>query len=169
MCIRDRNYIFFGLYYFVLIFAASAFEPLIERGTARLGIRRDGVCYQIFQRTKLLIIVFIGEMFFRAATLTAGMEMFGKIFTDFRGSQLIDGTLLKLGISEADYGAVFFGFLVVLAVGVIHEKGISIRDKVAGFRLAPRWSIYYGAILLVIILGAYGPGYRPVDLIYAGF
>lgn len=163
------NYIFFGLYYFVLIFAASAFEPLIERGTARLGIRRDGVCYQIFQRTKLLIIVFIGEMFFRAATLTAGMEMFGKIFTDFRGSQLIDGTLLKLGISEADYGAVFFGFLVVLAVGVIHEKGISIRDKVAGFRLAPRWSIYYGAILLVIILGAYGPGYRPVDLIYAGF
>lgn len=163
------NYIFFGLYYFVLIFAASAFEPLIERGTARLGIRRDGVCYQIFQRTKLLIIIFIGEMFFRAATLTAGMEMFGKIFTDFRGSQLIDGTLLKLGISEADYGAVFFGFLVVLAVGVIHEKGISIRDKVAGFRLAPRWSIYYGAILLVIILGAYGPGYRPVDLIYAGF
>ena len=80
------------------------------------------------------------------------MEMFGKIFTDFRGSQLIDGTLLKLGISRRVTER-YFQFLVVLAVGVIHEKGISIRDKVAGFRLVPRWSIYYGAILLVIILG----------------
>ena len=108
-------------------------------------------------------------MFFRAATLTAGVEMFGKIITDFGPSHLTDGTLLHLGISVADYGAVFFGFLAVLAVGIIHEKGISIRDRIAELRLAPRWSIYYGAIFLVIIFGAYGPGYRPVDLIYAGF
>lgn len=163
------NYIFFGLYYFVLIFCSNIFEPAIQRGTERLGINRDGVVYQIFQRTKLLIIVFIGEMFFRAATLTAGVEMFRKIITDFGPSQLTDGTLLRLGISVADYGAVFFGFLAVLAVGIIHEKGISIRDRIAELRLAPRWSIYYGAIFLVIIFGAYGPGYRPVDLIYAGF
>lgn len=163
------NYIFFGLYYFVLIFCSNIFEPAIQRGTERLGINRDGVVYQIFQRTKLLIIVFIGEMFFRAATLTAGVEMFRKIITDFGPSQLTDGTLLHLGISVADYGAVFFGFLAVLAVGIIHEKGISIRDRIAELRLAPRWSIYYGAIFLVIIFGAYGPGYRPVDLIYAGF
>ena len=125
--------------------------------------------YQIFQRTKLLIIVFIGEMFFRAATLTAGMEMFGKILTDFRISQLADGTMLRLGISSADYVAVFFGFIAVLTVGLIHERGISIRDRIAEFRLAPRWGIYYGTIFLVIVFGAYGPGYRPVDLIYAGF
>ena len=97
------------------------------------------------------------------------MEMFGKIFTDFRFGQLTDGTLLHLGISAADYAAVFGGFITVLTVGLIHERGISIRDRIAEFRLAPRWSIYYGTVFLVIIFGAYGPGYRPVDLIYAGF
>lgn len=163
------NYIFFGLYYFVLIFLSNVFEPMIQSGADRLGVNRNGVVYQIFQRTKLLIIVFIGEMFFRAATLTAGMEMFGKIFTDFRFGQLTDGTLLHLGISAADYAAVFGGFITVLTVGLIHERGISIRDRIAEFRLAPRWSIYYGTVFLVIIFGAYGPGYRPVDLIYAGF
>ena len=163
------NYIFFGLYYFVLILLGNAFEPLIQKSADILHINRNGIPYQIFQRTKLLIVVFTGELFFRADSLKTGTDMFLSIFRDFHLSALTDGSLLNLGISSADFWAVFVGFLAVFAVGIIHEKGISIRDRAASWGIVRRWSFYYAAILIVIIFGAYGPGYRAVDLIYAGF
>ena len=118
---------------------------------------------------KLLIIVFTGELFFRADGLKTGLDMFRSIFTEFDLSALTDGSLLSLGISQADYLAVLGGFLAVLTVGIIHEKGISIRERASQWGIVRRWSFYYGAVLIVVIFGAYGPGYRAVDLIYAGF
>ncbi|HBE86149.1 MAG TPA: MBOAT family protein, partial [Lachnoclostridium sp.] len=61
------------------------------------------------------------------------------------------------------------GFLAVYAVGVIHERGISIRERISGWNMFARWIFLYAAILLVIVLGAYGEGYIPAKLIYAGF
>lgn len=163
------NYIFFGLYYFVLILAGNAFEPLIQKTADRLHINREGVPYRIFQQVKLLIIVFTGELFFRAEGLRAGIDMFLSIFTRFELSALTDGSLLKLGISAADFLAVFGGFLAVLMVGILHERGVSIRERASKWGIVRRWSFYYAAVLVIIIFGAYGPGYRAVDLIYAGF
>ena len=163
------NYIFFGLYYFVLIMLGNIFEPWIQNTADRLHINRKSGWYVGFQRVKLLIIVFTGELFFRADGLKTGLDMFRSIFTEFDLSALTDGSLLSLGISQADYLAVLGGFLAVLTVGIIHEKGISIRERASQWGIVRRWSFYYGAVLIVVIFGAYGPGYRAVDLIYAGF
>ncbi len=163
------NYIFFGLYYFVLILLGNIFEPWIQSAADRLHIDRHSRWYSCLQRIKLLLIVFTGELFFRAEGLRAGTDMFRSVFTEFDLSALTDGSLFSLGISRADYLAVLAGFAVVLLVGILHEKGISIRERAARWGIIRRWSFYYGAVLAVVIFGAYGPGYRAVDLIYAGF
>ncbi|WP_024294532.1 MBOAT family O-acyltransferase [Lacrimispora indolis] len=163
------NYIFFGMYYFVLILLGNLMEPEIQRITGALRVHRSGTLYRGFQTIKLLLIVFTGELFFRANSLTSGMDMFRSIFTGFHWSAVTDGSLLKLGLTLPDFLAVFFGFIAVYAVGVIHEKGISIRDRISGWNRAARWSFLYAAILLIIVLGAYGDGYVPAKLIYAGF
>ncbi|MDF2886581.1 MAG: rane bound O-acyl transferase family protein [Lacrimispora sp.] len=163
------HYLFFGMYYFVLIMLENLTEPYVIKTAEAFKINRNNLIYRIFQSVKLLIIVFTGELFFRADTLTAGFSMFSSIFTGFNLKALKDGSLLHLGLTIPDYVAVFFGFLAVLAVGIIHERGISIRERMSGLKLPVRWTLYYGAILLVIVLGAYGDGYLPVKLIYAGF
>ena len=163
------NYIFFGMYYFVLILLENLMEPTIQRIANALRINRTGTLYRSFQTVKLLLIVFIGELFFRANSLTEGMNMFLSIFTGFHWSAVTDGSLLKLGLSLPDFIAIFFGFIAVYTVGVIHEKGISIRERISGWNLFARWSFLYAAILLIIVLGAYGDGYVPAKLIYAGF
>lgn len=163
------NYIFFGMYYFILILLGNIIEPWLQKFMEFLKINRASILYRIFQTIKMLLIIFTGELFFRADTLKSGMLMFQSIFSGFSWSVLTDGSLLKLGLSLKDYGVVLFGLLAVLVVGILHERGISIRERIAGWNLILRWSFLYSAILLVIILGAYGDGYIPAKLIYAGF
>lgn len=163
------NYIFFGMYYFVLILIGNLLEPVIKKTTDALKINQNSIPYRVLQSVKLLIIVFTGELFFKAKDLTTGVHMFFSIFTGFHWSVLTDGSLLQLGLSIPDYFALFLGFAAVVTVGVIHERGILIREKIAGWNMPARFGFLYAAIFLVLIFGAYGDGYLPAKLIYAGF
>lgn len=163
------NYLFFGMYYFTLILLGNLCEPMILKITEILKINRNAWYYRTLQTIKILPIIFTGELFFRANGLGVGFKMFGSIFTGFQLSTLTDGSLLKLGLSLKDFAVVTFGLIAVLIVGLLHEKGIAIRERIAGWHIAARWGFLYAAIVIVIIFGAYGAGYIPAKLIYAGF
>ena len=49
------------------------------------------------------------------------------------------------------------------------EKGINIREKIAKRNIVLRWTIYLILIISVIVFGAYGVGYIPVDPMYANY
>ena len=144
-------------------------EPAVKSFTQRWGICRDATAYRLWQGLRTFLLVILGELFFRAISLRAGFAMAANIFTRFSLKSLTDGTLLALGLDGKDFAVAVCAFLLVLMVDGVHERGISIRDRVAGWRLPLRWCFYYGAIVLVIVFGAYGAGYAPVELIYAGF
>lgn len=163
------QYIFYGMYYFVLILLGNTFEPWIHNLMDTLKIKRESIPYRTVQTIKMLVIIFIGELFFRAKSLSSGLKMFGSIFTEFRWSTFTDGSLLRLGLTNHDYVAVLFGLIAMLIVSILHEKGISIRDKIAGWNIYYRWGFFYATIMIIIILGAYGDVYIPPKLIYAGF
>lgn len=164
-----KQYLFYGMYYFVLIVLGELIEPFVEKGTQHLGISRQSWYWRILQTVKMLAIIFTGEMFFNAASLGVGVEMFVSIFTRSGASALTGANLLSLGIDGLDYVVVACGLVVVLLVGIAHEKGVSIREKVAAMPIAARWCIYLLCVLVVLIFGAYGTGYTEADLIYAGF
>lgn len=163
------NYLFYGLYYFVLILLENFTEPYKNQVLHKLNINAGSLLYRSIQSVKLLLIVFTGELFFKADTLSTGFRMIRSVFTGFHISALTDGSLLQLGLTLPDFVAVFLGLIAVFIVGIIHEQDISIRDRLSGFKLPVRWSLFYAAILLVIVFGAYGDGYLPAKLIYAGF
>ena len=163
------TYLFYGMYYFVIISLENIFEPATEWTLERLKIKKENKVYRALQMIKTLVIVFVGEMFFRAVSLSAGIDMFRRIFQNFGASQLWDGTLLTLGMDKPDFAVVLVGTVIVLIVDVLKEKGMAIRETIAAKKLPVRWAVYYAVIFAVIIFGAYGVGYMPVDLIYAGF
>ena len=111
----------------------------------------------------------VGELFFRADGLRAGLHMFRSIFRNFQLSNLWDGSLLNLGMSRADLFAVMAGCIVVAIVGSAKERGIRVRNSLEKKPVFIRWSIYYALILAVIVIAAYGDDYQVVDMIYAGF
>ena len=143
--------------------------PVVRKVTEKLHINRDSRPYIVMQIIKTFILVNIGELFFRANGLRAGLAMFKTMVTDFSFSVFTDSSLLKLGLDGKDFAVVIIATVIVFAVSVMREKGISPGAKLAEKNIVIRWTVYYAAILSIIVFGAYGIGYAPVDPMYAGF
>jgi len=163
------NYIFFGMYYFVLIIMASITAPLSQKVLASLHINKNSGIYTAWQIIRTIVLVNIGELFFRAKGIKAGLVMFSKMFTNFVPSTFVNGTLMKFGLDKHDFFAVVIATLIVLVIGILHEKNIHIREEIATKKPVVRWAFYYALIMSVIIFGAYGDAYAPAVMIYAGF
>lgn len=161
------SYIFYGMYYFVILMLEIATEPLVDRVQQICHLNPDKAYYKILQVLKTWVIIFTGELFFRADGLKTGIHMFLSIFKGFRVDNL--NQILMSVLDKGDYAAIIIGTVVVFAVGILKEKNIIGIEKLQSVCLPVRWIIYYGLIFAVIIFGAYGIGYQQVDLIYAGF
>lgn len=163
------SYVFYGMYYFVILLLEIAIQPMTDRALKILHINRECAPYRIFKILGTWLIIFTGELFFRASDLSAGLSMFKSIFDGFEIQSLWDDTLLGIGLDKADYLAVTAGCVVVAIVGIVKERKLLGDAGIDKLCLPLRWGIYYGLILSVLILGAYGAGYQQVDLIYADF
>ena len=163
------SFIFFGMYHFGLILLGNIMEPVVKFVTEKLHINRECWPYRIFQIVRTTCLVFIGELFFRAKGLKAGLIMLKTIFTNFTFASFADGTFLKLGIDAHDFIIVAVFVVIVFITSIMKEKNINIREKIASKNIVIRWTLYYALILSIIIFGAYGVGYTPVDPMYASF
>ncbi len=175
------QYIFFGLYYFVLILLGGLVEPLAQAGCAKLHIDRQGRPWRAFQLVRTLVVVFVGELFFRAEGLDAGLYMFGQLVGNFTLDSFFNGgfmaigmtfpsvTTQVIGLSVADYAAVGVFVVLLLVVALIEERGVCITERLAQKNLAIRWAVLYALILAIVIFGSYGVGTAPLDPIYAQF
>lgn len=160
------TYLFYGMYYFVLIFIESITETPLQKLIEKRHIHTEKMGWRLLTGLKLFIIVNLGELFFRAASVAQGFGMLGQILTNFHITVLKE---MDLGLDKYDMLLSLVGICIVLIVDIIHEKGISIREKVAISRLPIRWGFWYAVILCIVIFGAYGAGYTIVDMIYAAY
>ena len=163
------TYLFFGMYHFLMILMGNIFEPTIIQICQKLHIDRKNKFYRIFQSIKMTILVFVGELFFRAPTMKIAFGMLTRIFTKQSFNNIKNGELLSLGLDIKDYIILIVAIIIVFVVSLIKEQGYNIRDEVSSKKIVIRWLIYYALIITIIIFGAYGAGYVPVDPIYADF
>lgn len=163
------NYIFFGMYHFVLILGGSLISPQVKVINQKLNIHTDWFAYRLFQMCRTTVLVIIGELFFRANGLRAGLYMFKTMLTDMSFTSINDELLLKLGVDRYDLLIVVITLLIVFAVSLANEKGYSVRETLAKKNIMVRWAVLYALVLFIVVFGAYGIGYTPVDPMYAQF
>ena len=163
------HFIFFGMYHFFWILLENLTEPLALRWAERFHVNRECLPYRGFQIARTAVLVCIGELFFRADGLRAGLAMFQKMVTEFSLTTLRDGTIFSLGLDKKDCLVVFLTLVVVFVVEVLQERGHHIRKELSQRSVAVQWLVGYGLILGIVVFGAYGIGYVPVDPIYAQF
>ena len=91
---------------------------------------------------------------------------FSSLFTVFNGGAVLSG-LSALGLSAGDWLVLLVMAALLLLVSLKKGEG-SFRTKY----LADPWKLWFAAaalLVLVLLLGAYGPGYTASDFIYGQF
>ena len=163
------SYIFFGMYHFTLILMGNLFEPVTKALTGKLHLNRDSRPWRIFQIVRTVLLVNIGELFFRANGLRAGINMFKKMVFDFTLESVKNQSVFQLGMDKHDFLIVAVTVLIVFLISVLRENKVEIRAGLAKKAIWIRWMVYLALILYIVIFGAYGIGYLPIDPIYANF
>ncbi len=163
-------FLFYGMYQFTLILMGNIFEPLIIKICKKIHINRENIIYRIIQSVKMTLFVFIGELFFRAPTVTIGFKMLKKVFTSFNlGTTLKSGEFLSLGLDIYDFLVIIGALIVIFIIGLLKEKKHNIREELSKKNIVLRWGIIYALLIAIVIFGAYGAGYQPAEPIYADF
>lgn len=163
------SYIFFGMYHFVLILCGNLMSQPVKFIQDKLGINPETPVYTGFRILRTTVLVIIGELFFRANGLRNGIAMFVRMVTDFGFHSLGEELLDKMGMDFKDFIIIGVALLIVFVISILNEKGIIIREKLKTKNIALRWAVWYALILFIIVFGAYGYGYVPLDPIYADF
>lgn len=159
------TYILFGLYHFVMISIGNITRTSFNKLYVKLKIVNSKILKSM-QIIKTVFLVILGELIFRAETVGSAFTMLGKLFTSFKISSW---EIPSLGLDIPDLFILVISLIIIATVSLCREKGIFIREKIANKNIVFRWLIYYLLIFSIIIFGAFGPGYAPVDPIYADF
>lgn len=163
------QYVLFGSFWFVAIWIGGLTEPFAQALCERLRIDRASMPYRVLQHVRTLAIIFVGELIFRAQGGSAALGMLGKLFGGFTLESFANGTVLGLGMDAADFVCVGIAVAVIVAVGILRERGVSLTTWLWNHN-AVTWSAAVCALaIIVVIFGAYGAGYVPVDPMYASF
>ena len=59
--------------------------------------------------------------------------------------------------------------VAVFVIGYLKEHGLDVSAKIDSQRALVRWAVLVVLILAIVIFGAYGYDYTPVDPMYAQF
>ena len=159
------TYILFGLYHFFMISIGNITRTPLNKLYVKLNISASKIL-KLCQIIKTVFLVILGELIFRAESVGDAFVMLKKIFTSFT---IRSGELASLGIDLPDLYVLIIALIIIFVISIFREKGISVREKIAEKNIVFRWFIYYVLIFAIIIFGAFGPGYAPVDPIYADF
>ena len=76
--------------------------------------------------------------------------MLGKTFAAPAFAQLHDGTLLSLGLMAKDYTILAVSTALLIAVSVLQERGMRIRDRILALPAIPRVILLYAFMYFVL-------------------
>lgn len=163
------NYIFFGIYHFALILIGKLFTPAARSFHDRFHIQPDSRPFRVFQILRTGVLVVIGELFFRAEGFTNGIRMFLRMICTPQLDLVSAELLTTLGMDPGDFLITGVTVLIVFAVSLFNERGICLRQELRKRSTLVRWAVLYAVLFYILIFGAYGQGYIPVDPMYANF
>ncbi|MCI2049551.1 MAG: MBOAT family protein [Lachnospiraceae bacterium] len=164
------NYVLYGLYYFCLILAELILEKPLLQASKRIGFSLESTGFRIFRFLKLMIIVSMGEMLFRADDLQQAGVMFKSILFRPKFSEAASVIMQNgLDLEPAESVTLAFGIAAIVTADILKEKKKDLYSRYSSHTRVVRWSLIYAAVAVIVLFGEYGSGFDAAGMIYAGF
>lgn len=152
---------------FFLILEEFLQEP-IEKVLKKCKVNTDCLSWHLMRRIRVFLTMCCSWVFVRAGSTSAGVGIIQSAFQKFDPWIFYDHTLLSY-IDLYDWMILWGGGILLTAVGLLHERGIHIREEFQKQNLIFRWAVLFAALYGILIFGIYGPGYDAASFIYKGF
>ncbi len=164
------KYAAYGIWNGLFIMSGILLDEFYGKAREKAGIDPDAAGWRLFQMVRTFAIISVGRIISRAQSFRCALEMLGRMLTHWWDlSFLLDGTLRKLGLDQANWFVLFLGTLLLLIVDLLHEKDVRIRDSLSREFVVIRWFVCIAAVLAILIFGIYGPAYSAASFIYEQF
>lgn len=157
-----------GLLHWCYIVLEELFADPFSRLLSRLSVNPSGRAVNLFRMLRTFVLVCVGDLFFRAASLGDALRMLRAAVTVWNPQILWDGSLLSLGLDGVEAAVTALSLLLLWAVSLAGCKA-SLRDRIVKCPLPLRWALWQALLFTVILFGHYGPGYNAAAFIYQGF
>ena len=165
----EWKYVVYGIYMATFVSTNTLFEKLYMDIRTKLKIDDKCLWFRAFQILRTTFIVLVGRMFSRGTSAIDALRMIKAMFSSFNIWVFLDASLLDMGLDQKNWNLLIIMIVFLMVVDYFNEKGVVIRERIAGMVLPVRWIVYYIAIFSVLIFGIYGAGYDAASFIYQNF
>ena len=166
----NSKYIGFGVWNGLIIMLSAMLGPVYEKSRNVLHINSSAAWWKLFQMIRTFIIVLVGYIFDISDNFTNAIQMMKLIISDQNKSVFME-QLHTLGLYKTEYATIMLGAVILLYISIRLEKTsvdtpAELLERHSGFI---QWLALLGLIMLVLVLGTYGPLYDPAEFVYMQF
>ena len=162
------NFIVWGLLNCAVILISQELSPLYRKFAAKFPRLRASRFWDGVQVIRTNILMSFLRTFDCYATVGLAFSAMGSVFLKPGLGALADGTLMNLGLTAYDYAVIAVSVILLFTVSMIQRSG-SVREKMRKLPSPVRVGLFVLLFFVIIVFGAYGPGYNSGDFIYGQF
>ena len=166
----NTKYVAFGLWNGGIIMLSTLLKPCFDFVRIKLRIKETNPFFIAFQLIRTFVVVLVGYYFDIAPNAKGAIVMMYRSLTSLN-VRLGLRQILTLQFRLNDCIILFFCTAIMLLVSIIQERAsdASIRVMLDKRSVVVRWGVIFVAIMAIILLGVYGPGYNQADFVYGQF
>ena len=151
-----------GILPWIYLTISELCEPLFKKLTDVLHINTEKFSYRLFESIRTIALMCFIWLFVLAPNFLSGFDLISNIFN-------MSNLDLRLTLPQIPYTVIFIAGLIVLAVDYLQYKDKDVLELFNKQGIIFRYIVIFFMLYLILIYGAYGPGYNPADFIYGGF
>ncbi len=165
----DWSFMVWGLLHGVYQVIGFVLQPVRDGWCRLTGTDRSAASHKILKTIVTFCLAAFAWIFFRAKDLAQSIEIIRRMFLGVQPWNLTDGTLVKLGLDTQNVVLLALGLAVLVAFDAATYHGVNLREWIVKQGLWLRWSVYIGAVVLILVCGIWGPAYDATSFIYSQF
>lgn len=149
-------------------------KPARTKVLDALHVNREWKIWKALRILLTFCLIDFAWLFFRAPSFLTGVAMIRRTLTNLYPDALFtvgaDGSLglYTLGLDVAEFWLAIVAILILAVVDILKEKR-PLRPYITRLPVVPRWIFYFVSVYVILIFGAYGPGFDASAFIYFQF
>lgn len=162
------GFIVYGLYNACVIILGMMLTPVFSMTKKTLHVNEKSFGWMVWGIVRTFLIMVYGKTLSRAESLPAAFGMIRKSFF-WAGEGSFSERVTSMGLDGSNLILLILAGAVFFTVSVLQEKGVGIRQSLAGKPLPLRWAACYALLAAVLIFGVYGEGYSSSEFVYRNY